>query len=242
MSRRITENELKIPALNIINNNPGIPTSKLISKLFDIFSPTGEDAEILQGRNDTKFSQKVRNLKSHKTLDKYTTYSKEEGWKINVVGIQYLADNQVSINYLDDVLSTNYSYEDKLSFSSLAEETIEYNANAGQSEKEVFLYDENLFIDEGKMKTVTSVVRERSSTLRNAAIKHFTVDGRIKCSQCGFDFEETYGEIGKGYIEIHHVKPIFQYEDEETEKTIKKALENLIPVCANCHRMLHRKK
>jgi len=58
---------------------------------------------------------------------------------------------------------------------------------------------------------------------------------------CTFDFEDFYGaEVGKVFIEIHHTKPIFQYEDSDTEKTVENALKNLIPACSNCHRMVHR--
>ena len=84
-------------------------------------------------------------------------------------------------------------------------------------------------------------VYNRSSTLRNYAIEHFTVENHISCQCCSFDFEDFYGsEIGKGFIEIHHTKPIFKYEDNDLEDTIKNALKNLAPVCSNCHRMIHR--
>lgn len=73
---------------------------------------------------------------------------------------------------------------------------------------------------------------ERNSRNRAEAIRiHGT-----KCMVCGFDFEEVYGELGKGYIEVHHIKPLSS-QDEEVE--INPATD-LICVCANCHRMLHR--
>ncbi|TMD64428.1 MAG: hypothetical protein E6I91_11110 [Chloroflexi bacterium] len=61
-------------------------------------------------------------------------------------------------------------------------------------------------------------------------------------SVCSFDFYEVYGERGRGYIEIHHQKPIFQYEEQDIGKFIENALQNVIPVCSNCHRMIHREK
>jgi len=64
---RIREKHVRIPALRAALRKGGyISTSDLIDELSAEFSPTGEDAEILDGRNDTKFSQIVRNLKSHK--------------------------------------------------------------------------------------------------------------------------------------------------------------------------------
>ena len=58
----------------------------------------------------------------------------------------------------------------------------------------------------------------------------------IKCFVCGFDFEKTYGELGKGYIHVHHVTPMSnKYRKYELN------IENdLFPVCPNCHAMLHR--
>ncbi len=41
-------------------------------------------------------------------------------------------------------------------------------------------------------------------------------------------------------IEIHHTKPIFQYEDSDMENTLKNTVKNLATVCSNCHRMIHR--
>lgn len=58
-----------------------------------------------------------------------------------------------------------------------------------------------------------------------------------RCAVCGFDFYETYGEIGKDFIHIHHLKPL---ADLGGEKEV--AVDDLRPVCPNCHAMLHRKK
>ncbi|WP_461240479.1 HNH endonuclease [Paucilactobacillus sp. N302-9] len=59
-----------------------------------------------------------------------------------------------------------------------------------------------------------------------------------KCLVCGFDFKKVYGEIGSNFIEVHHVKPISKYSAEHTVNPET----DLVPVCANCHRMIHRRK
>lgn len=87
---------------------------------------------------------------------------------------------------------------------------------------------------EGKKLVMFSTRYERSSENREAAIKYHGT----KCMVCGFDFEETYGEIGRGYIEVHHVVPISNTEQE----TIINPCEDLVCLCANCHRMIHRKR
>ncbi len=68
MAVRIREKELAVPALLVAANRPNgaITTTDLIVALTDWFEPEGEDAEILEGRQDTRFSQKVRNLISHR--------------------------------------------------------------------------------------------------------------------------------------------------------------------------------
>jgi predicted HNH restriction endonuclease len=57
----------------------------------------------------------------------------------------------------------------------------------------------------------------------------------LNCQVCGFSFLEKYGEIGKGFIEAHHKKPLSEIK-QQTSKTE----DDFILVCSNCHRMLHQ--
>ncbi len=65
---RVHETDLVVPALRLMAEQPGgfIATSDLIVELESVFNPAGRDAEIIPGRSDTYFSQKVRNLISHR--------------------------------------------------------------------------------------------------------------------------------------------------------------------------------
>lgn len=91
---------------------------------------------------------------------------------------------------------------------------------------------ESDYLTEGKEKTRIQTYYERNPKLRAQAIKiHGT-----KCVVCGFDFEEKYGQLGAGYIEIHHLIPHASIKGER-EVDPKK---DLIPVCSNCHRMIHK--
>ncbi len=87
--RRIPEPELIIPTLELLYRAPDgeMTTTEIIEALTAQFRPEGEDAEILDQRSDTKFSQKVRNLKSHKTLVK-AGFATEiyRGFKITAAG------------------------------------------------------------------------------------------------------------------------------------------------------------
>ena len=65
---RISESDLLLPTLRLLAQQPTgyLSTSRLIAALSEEFQPDGEDAEILDNRQDTRFSQIVRNMKSHK--------------------------------------------------------------------------------------------------------------------------------------------------------------------------------
>lgn len=87
---------------------------------------------------------------------------------------------------------------------------------------------------EGRKTVYYTTKYERSAKNREAAIRaHGT-----KCMICDFDFEEKYGELGKGYIEVHHIKPLAELDEE----VVIDPETDLICVCSNCHRMLHRFK
>lgn len=72
-----SESDIIPVAIKVIKANPGIRTSSLIDKVRSIMKPSGEDLEILCNRNDDKFSQKVRNIKSHKSLEGIVNTTKE---------------------------------------------------------------------------------------------------------------------------------------------------------------------
>ena len=87
-----TESELIPAALKIIlDKSNGIATKDLIIELRNLMNPSGEDLEMLSNRNDDKFSQKVRNIKSHKTLEN-KGYAKfyDDKFFITEKGIKFL--------------------------------------------------------------------------------------------------------------------------------------------------------
>ena len=88
--------------------------------------------------------------------------------------------------------------------------------------------------EEGKTRLCYATLYERDPRNRRDAK---TIHGTV-CQACGFDFEKTYGEIGKDYIEVHHIKPL-----SEGNGAVKvNAATDLICICSNCHRMIHRRK
>ncbi|MEX1378280.1 MAG: hypothetical protein AB1Z23_12520 [Eubacteriales bacterium] len=234
---RVSEKELVIPALYVISNNPNIKTSDLILELSNLINPTGEDLKNYGSRNDARFTQIVRNLVSHHKLDDQLGYTTIKGQRngshtITEKGKEYIEQNKDIFEYLIDNDFENIDIEDTL---------VEITDSIERKRKPL-VYDENIFVYEGSRKTIRNKVYERSAKLRNIAIEYYTHNGVILCDACKFDFKAKYGARGDGYIEIHHQKPIYTYEEQDANMFIDSALKNVVPVCSNCHRMIHRRR
>ncbi|MDR1390561.1 MAG: HNH endonuclease [Treponema sp.] len=212
-------------------NGDHITTEELTPRLREIMKPTGADLEILNNRTDDKFSQKVRNLKSHETFERlgYAEYT-DGTYFINQKGERYLDENQDILKYL---LINDFSYPDLV-------ESLQTISNCKRTQ-EIQVFDENPIIQEG-MKTITErEVYTRSNQLREYALSYYDEHGGLNCFCCGFNFTNFYGKkIGDNFIEMHHIKPIFQYQGDNLVQTIKNAVVNITPLCSNCHRMIHR--
>lgn len=89
---------------------------------------------------------------------------------------------------------------------------------------------------EGAKRQVVVNQYERSKELRTKFIK--LRNGKCVCDVCGFDFEATYGDIGKGFIHVHHNIPLHTIQASYSPN-IKK---DFALVCPNCHSMIHRDK
>ena len=236
---RISEQELILPSLYFMVQNGGrITTRQLIRSLRAVMPPEGEDAAILAKRSDDKYSQKVRNLRSHNTFGRkgYAQYggaARNAFVEITAAGRQHLRENEDFLRYL---LVNDFSHAD------VAASLTSIERQPPAARRRIQTFDENTTIVEGVPLTAPTQVYQRSRLLRDYAIEQFTADGRIACRTCSFDFLDFYGEVGRGFIEIHHIRPVFQYEGDDMERTLAQALANVAPVCANCHRMIHRRR
>ena len=92
---------------------------------------------------------------------------------------------------------------------------------------------------EGELRISMVRHKRREQKLRAVKIQEFfrAHGGCLKCEVpgCGFDFFETYGEVGFEFAHVHHLKPLASRETPTATK-----LSDLAIVCANCHSMIHR--
>lgn len=99
--------------------------------------------------------------------------------------------------------------------------------------------EDDIGFPEGKKKARLHISRERNPKVIRDAKKLFedTHNGRLFCEICKFEFSAIYGELGKGFIEGHHLVPLSEIDKETITK-----VEDIAIVCSNCHRMLHRRR
>lgn len=97
--------------------------------------------------------------------------------------------------------------------------------------------DDESFL-EGKIQYRRHRSRERSARLRKRVLELALAKGPIlACQACGMDFQTRYGDVGKGYIEVHHAVPVSSMTEGSKTRP-----EDMVLLCANCHRMVHRKR
>mgnify|MGYP002382359038 CR=1 FL=1 len=81
---------------------------------------------------------------------------------------------------------------------------------------------------------VTLTRHERNPEARRRCIEHFG----LSCQACAMNFATVYGDVGEGFIHVHHLSPLGKAEAEREVDPLR----DLRPVCANCHAMLHRRE
>jgi 5-methylcytosine-specific restriction protein A len=86
---------------------------------------------------------------------------------------------------------------------------------------------------EGSKQRITVNAYERNPEARKACIAYYGT----RCQACELDFGEKYGEAGKGFIHVHHLKPLSNVGEEYEIDPI----QDLVPVCPNCHAIIHKR-
>lgn len=105
-----------------------------------------------------------------------------------------------------------------------------------QSKDTVFFAEEvnpSEIFREGAIRQISVNAYERDPKARQKCISHYGTS----CFVCGFNFGKIFGELGEGFIHVHHLKPLSQIGTEYEVDPVK----DLRPVCPNCHAMIHRK-
>ena len=87
---------------------------------------------------------------------------------------------------------------------------------------------------EGSVQRIMVNRYERDPRAREACIRRYGAT----CDLCRFDFAAEYGEVMAGFIHVHHLKPLSSIGSDYKIDPI----QDLRPVCPNCHAVLHRRE
>ncbi|GGF84271.1 HNH endonuclease [Alteromonas lipolytica] len=172
------------------------------------------------------FSEEWRGLGRKQSME-HITLIKEHGYSLKTFPMQYEKSN----NGTAKIKSFKRELEDK----SLAGVNGMWYA-LSLSDNEVFKSTEEILEPEiyieGATKKISVNAYERNPEARAKCIAHYG----CKCYVCDFDFEENYGDIGRGFIHVHHEVALADIREEYQVDPIK----DLKPLCPNCHGIIHR--
>jgi 5-methylcytosine-specific restriction enzyme A len=116
---------------------------------------------------------------------------------------------------------------------------VKWAVHVGKTSLAIVTTDTELAAMEGAERMLLVRHRKREQSLRDAKVAEAkkTGNGKLKCEVpgCGFNFEAVYGELGRDYAQVHHLKPL-----GDRTKPSRTKLDDLAVVCANCHAMIHR--
>jgi len=223
-------------------------TNEQIHKAFEVAKKIYlNEMSVSEGANELANT----GMKKSSGLDYIYAYSKLIQGKLYTRTINAYATDY----YLDRIFKENGGNGLKIALLSLYQHIEYYEETSGASVKkgrEIYEehyklvkdnFAETIFPDEveadkkyseGKTRQVKVNSYERNQLARQECIEHFG----LNCQVCDFNFQEKFGELGENFIHVHHIIDISTIGKEYSvnPKT------DLIPVCPNCHAMLHKQK
>ncbi|WP_226978216.1 HNH endonuclease, partial [Vibrio navarrensis] len=164
------------------------------------------------------------------TCNSYPTYLNAI---CNHLHIDISSENVTNMQDVNDILEhLKVSLSDRNYWGNCQSALRAYLAFLESESNNVTLYPDEHF--EGQSVIIQANRYERNAKARRECLKfHQPI-----CKVCGIDFFKVYGDIGKGFIHVHHVKPL----SEIGHNYIVDPVKDLVPVCPNCHAMLHTKR
>jgi predicted HNH restriction endonuclease len=88
-------------------------------------------------------------------------------------------------------------------------------------------------LHEGAIRQILVNAYERNPEARSRCLAYYGVS----CFVCSFNFADTYGEIGRDFIHVHHLRPLADIGEAYEVDPVA----DLRPVCPNCHAIIHRR-
>lgn len=192
-----------------------IYTEDSMAKIFSVEWKTSSN-----GRKAPGFDQSLEHIR----------LIEEKGYKLKTFAMKY-SDARVDENEIGPAKIE--SFTPKLESRNLKRVGDNWYASDGKISTRIpEEVDEEELLIEGAAKTVTISYYERNPAAKAKCLAHHG----YKCAVCTFDFKEFYGSIGQDYIHVHHIVPLSERGKQYKLNPIK----DLVPICPNCHAMIHR--
>ncbi len=202
----------------------------------------GDEVESGSGVN-RRNAAKLRILKIEENLVRYQSIASERSYLLRFRELEILIDRFKHIDPARIVDSVNGILREENFQSDFTTETYAYGIARAFLERPFLSEGEryaeaDIAIDrpynEGSRVLVSVERIERDASARLACIGHYGA----KCQACGFDFERTYGKVGRGFIHVHHLRQLSLTSGPYNPDPVN----DLVPLCPNCHAMVHRSK
>ncbi|WP_245423172.1 HNH endonuclease [Shewanella frigidimarina] len=185
-----------------------------------------EDEELFKNYLIYKKSRKLTAEAANSYIDDLNSIKKE-------INVDITRDQ---FSHIEEVKSILYVLKTRMSDSSIRNCQSALRAyfwfNRSSSKESVYP-EEIVTYTEGMVTNIKVNKYERDINARLACIDYH----KAICKVCNFNFSLIYGAIGEGFIHVHHLVPLAQVG----KQYIVNPIIDLVPVCPNCHAMLHRK-
>jgi 5-methylcytosine-specific restriction protein A len=143
-------------------------------------------------------------------------------------------DGRETSTKIDKIIKKERKYDDDLekSFIAFCKVIGATPKNMTRTQRKYWEYKSSETFKEGRNRQISINRYERSADARKKCIEHHGTS----CAVCGLSFKDKYGSLGNGFIHVHHIIPISEIGGEYNINPIN----DLMPVCPNCHAMLHK--
>lgn len=197
--------------------------------IFGLWDTNIEGDRGLIFSRDWVIDRKGRKPKGFEQSKEHIKLVEEQSYRLFTFTMHYsegpLDDDGISMPKIE-------GFEEKLTQKTLHQENGSWYVFDGAVPPKIAEEIENVTYSEGAPVTIVLNKYERDPAARRACLAHYG----YRCQGCEFDFEMAYGSRGAEYIHVHHLVALGETKAER----IVDPISDLVPVCPNCHAIIHR--
>lgn len=201
------------------------PKARVLDTLYDLglLKLTDHNRAIMPSRREERWRNDLAYVRKHLVDAQYLSDSQHDNWAITDSGRTYAKE-----------LAARAALERDGTFVRVAEAAAVVQTEIASVLDDSTAESRETIAIEGAVRKVWTTRYERDPELRVAAIRHHG----LACVACRFSFADQYGQLGEGFVEVHHLNPVSALQGSAPVR----AETDLVVLCSNCHAMVHRRK